>query len=166
MPLVINGIYEQVSHSLLQQIAGQAWDQQERDFMGNINLLAVFAAAVSAFMVGGLWYGPIFGKAWMKEHGFTEENLAKGNAVKIYGLTFAFSLLSAVMLGHLLARTGVSEAHIIMMMSVGIALGFIMPAIGSNYLFSHKSGRLFFIDAGYWITFYAVMGGVFILLGA
>ena len=42
-------------------------------------------------------------EAWMAEHGFTEEQLRGGNMLKIYGLTFAFSVLSAVFLGHLLA---------------------------------------------------------------
>jgi hypothetical protein len=35
------------------------------------------------------------------------------------------------------------------MISVGIALGYIIPAIGTNYLFSRESGKLFAIDAGY-----------------
>lgn len=133
--------------------------------MGNVNMLAVLIAAISGFMVGGLWYGPLFGKAWMAEHGHTEETFAKGNMVKIYGLTFLFSVLSAVMLGHLLARTGVTKPHIVMMISTGIAAGFILPALGTNYLFARKSGKLFAIDAGYWVVFYAVMGLVFMLLG-
>lgn len=134
--------------------------------MGNVNMLAILVAAASGFMVGGLWYGPLFGKAWMAENGFNEEELAKGNMIKIYGLTFAFSVLSALMLGHLLARAGVTETKSIMMISVGIAVGFIVPAIGTNYLFARKSGKLFAIDAGYWVAFYAVMGVVFVLLGA
>ena len=133
--------------------------------MGEVNMLAILVAAASGFLVGGLWYGPLFGKAWMAEHGYSEEDLRKGNMVKIYGLVFAFSVLSALMLGHLFARTGVTEAHIIMMMSIGIALGFIIPALGTNYLFAQKSGKLFAIDAGYWILFYAAMGAVFVLLG-
>ena len=39
------------------------------------------------------------------------------------------------------------------------------PAIGTNYLFSRASGRLFAIDAGYWLLFYAAMGAVFVILG-
>ena len=31
----------------------------------NINWLSVVVAAASSFLVGGLWYGPLFGKAWM-----------------------------------------------------------------------------------------------------
>ncbi len=134
--------------------------------MANANLLAILVAAAAGFLVGGIWYGPLFGKAWMAQHGLTEEELKNANMLKIYGLTFAFSVLSAVFLGHLLAHFGTMSARSTMMISVGTALGFIVPAIGTNYLFSRKSGKLFAIDAGYWLLFYAAMGGVFALLGS
>ena len=132
--------------------------------MANANLLAILVAAATGFLIGGLWYGPFFGKAWMAEHGFTEVQLRGSNMLKIYGLTFAFSVLSAVFLGHLLAFFD-TNARSTLMISVGISLGYIIPAIGTNYLFSRKSGRLFAIDAGYWIVFYTVMGLVFLILG-
>jgi hypothetical protein len=132
--------------------------------MANANLLAILVAAATGLLIGGLWYGPLFGKAWMAEHGFTQQQLRSGNMLKIYGLTFAFSVLSAVFLGHLLAFFDTS-ARATLMISVGIALGYIIPAIGTNYLFSRKLGKLFAIDAGYWLTFYAAMGSVFLLLG-
>lgn len=132
--------------------------------MANANLLAILVAAAAGFLVGGLWYGPLFGKVWMTENNFTEEELRGANMLKIYGLTFAFSVLSAVFLGHLLAFFD-ANARSTMMISVGIALGYIVPAIGTNYLFARKSGKLFAIDAGYWIVFYAAMGVVFVLLG-
>lgn len=134
--------------------------------MANANLLAILVAAAAGFLVGGIWYGPLFGKAWMTEHGLTEEELKNANMLKIYGLTFAFSVLSAVFLGHLLAHFGTMSARSTMMISVGVALGFIVPAIGTNYLFSRMSGKLFAIDAGYWLVFYAAMGVVFALLGS
>ncbi len=139
-------------------------DVRGKNVMANANLLAIIVAAAAGFLVGGLWYGPLFGKAWMAENGFTEEQLKKANMLKIYGLTFAFSVLSAVFLGHLLAffDTG---ARATMMISTGVALGYIVPAIGTNYLFARKSGKLFAIDAGYWVVFYAAMGAVFVILG-
>jgi hypothetical protein len=133
--------------------------------MANANFLAIILAAISGFIVGGLWYGPLFGKAWMTEIGLSEEEMGKANMVKIYGLTFLFSILSAVFLGHLLASTGVTKPHVIMMISVGVAAGFIVPAIGTNYLFGRKSGKLFAIDGGYWVAFYAVMGAVYVVIG-
>jgi hypothetical protein len=132
--------------------------------MANANLLTILVAASTGFLVGGLWYGPLFGKAWMEEHGFTEAQLRSGNMLKIYGLTFAFSVLSAIFLGHLLAFFD-TNARSTLMISIGISLGYIIPAIGTNYLFSRKSGRLFAIDAGYWLVFYAAMGLVFLMLG-
>jgi hypothetical protein len=133
--------------------------------MANANLLAILVAAAAGFLVGGLWYGPLFGKIWMAENGFTEDELKKANMLKIYGLTFAFSVLSAVFLGHLLAFFDTST-RATLMISAGIALGYIVPAIGTNYLFARKSGKLFAIDAGYWVVFYAAMGLVFVLLGS
>jgi hypothetical protein len=35
--------------------------------MENINWIAFVVAALSTLVVGFLWYGPLFGKAWMKE---------------------------------------------------------------------------------------------------
>ena len=132
--------------------------------MANANLLTILVAASTGFLVGGLWYGPLFGKAWMAEHRFTETQLRSGNMLKIYGLTFAFSVLSAIFLGHLLAFFD-TNARSTLMISIGISLGYIIPAIGTNYLFSRKSGRLFAIDAGYWLVFYTAMGLVFLMLG-
>lgn len=128
------------------------------------NWLTVAVAALAGFLVGGIWYGPLLGKAWMAEHGFTVEELAKGNMVKIYGTTFVLSLISAVFLGHLLAHFDPAPRET-MMISGGIALGFIIPAIGTNYLFSRASLILFLIDAGYWLFFYLAMGAAFVFLG-
>ena len=134
--------------------------------MANANWLAIIVAALSGFLIGGIWYGPLLGKAWMKEHDFTMEELGKGNMMLIYGTTFLLSLVSAIFLGHMLTHFGEMSLRSTMMISTGVALGFIVPAIGINYLFSRKSLKLFFIDAGYWIAFYAAMGLVFALLGA
>ncbi len=32
---------------------------------GGFNWWAILVATVVAFVLGGLWYGPIFGKAWL-----------------------------------------------------------------------------------------------------
>ena len=43
--------------------------------MANANLLAILIAAVAGFMVGGLWYGPLFGKTWQREIGLSDDDI-------------------------------------------------------------------------------------------
>ncbi len=123
-----------------------------------MNWLSIFLAALSGFLVGGMWYGLLMGKHWMTALGLTEETMKNTAMLKIYGTTFLLSILSATALAHMFARLDGPSFRGVMMISVGIALGFIIPAIGTNYLFSRKKIGLFLIDSGYWILFYAAMG--------
>ena len=136
--------------------------------MFDVNWLAIFGAALSGFLVGGIWYGPVMGKRWLGAVGLSEEDIQDGHMAIIYGGAFLFSILASWALAHTFssyefygAELGLREK---VMTSFGVALGFIMPAIGTNYLFSQKSKTLFFIDAGYWLIFYTVMGIVHGLL--
>ena len=129
-----------------------------------VHWLAIAVAAVSGFLVGGLWYGPIFGKVWQAARGLSDDAMKNANMPMIFGLTFLLNLFSAFILDHTLTTYGAPDLNLSVMISGGIALGFIVPAIGVNYLFSRQSLRLFLIDAGYWLVIYAVMGVVFALL--
>ncbi len=137
--------------------------------MGEINLLAVVLGAAAFFVVGALWYTVLFGKAWRAEMGLTDEVIAAGPrrgqnpTWLIFGLCFAFELLIALMLGHNVARTNPAP-HVIMMMAVGFGAVIMTPALGINYLYQMKSGKLFAIDAGHFIVGMAAMGGVFVAL--
>jgi hypothetical protein len=128
--------------------------------LGNVNLLAVFLAALAFFAVGALWYGVLFGKPWQREVGVTAPPQG-AQVATIMGLTFAFELLVCLMLGHNIARTNPAP-HVIMMMAVGFGLTIMTPAIGINYLHQRKSLTLFLIDAGHLIVGMAAVGAVFI----
>src|SRR5262245_9264438 len=62
-----------------------------------LNYWAILVSALSTFLIGGLWYSPaVFGKAWMRENGFREEDMQGANMVKIFGLAFFLALISAI----------------------------------------------------------------------
>jgi maltodextrin utilization protein YvdJ len=64
-----------------------------------INFLAVLVAALTSFVVGFVWYNPkVFGTIWMKETGMTDEKARQGNMAKIFGLTFVFSFMLALIM--------------------------------------------------------------------
>lgn len=127
----------------------------------DVNWIAIIAAAASGFVVGGIWYGPIMGKKWLGAVGLTEEDLKNASMGIIYGGAFAFSLLASWTLAHTFSSYAIDLSFSAKVMTaLGIAIGFIVPAIGTNYLFSQKGKALFFIDAAYWVLFYTAMGFV------
>jgi hypothetical protein len=67
------------------------------DPISTLNWLAVLTAAFSTFMLGGLWYGPLFGRVWMRASGMTEEKAKLGSPVKIFGISFALQLVAAAL---------------------------------------------------------------------
>ena len=126
-----------------------------------VNWIGVVLAAFAGFVVGGIWYGPVMGKKWMGAVGLTEEQIKEGNMPLIYGGAFLFSLLASWTLAHTFASYAQDLSILVKVMTAfGVALGFIVPAIGTNYLFSQKSKALFFIDAGYWLLLSIAMGTV------
>ena len=127
----------------------------------DVNWIAVVAAAISGFAVGGIWYGPIMGKRWMVAVGLTEEEVKSAPMGLIYGGAFAFSLLASWTLAHTFASYAIELSFAAKVMTAfGVALGFVVPALGTAYLFSQKGKSLFFIDASYWLLFYLAMGFV------
>ncbi|HOI29003.1 MAG TPA: DUF1761 domain-containing protein [Melioribacteraceae bacterium] len=124
----------------------------------HINYLAVFFAALLGFIIGGLWYGPLFGKQWMKEMNFTEESLKKSNMARIFGLSFVLSLVIAFNLAAFLGE----KADLMWGLTAGAlaGIGWVAASLGITYLFGRKSLKLFLIDAGYQAVTYTLMGGL------
>ncbi|GAA5050176.1 DUF1761 domain-containing protein [Erythrobacter westpacificensis] len=138
--------------------------------MGNVNLLAVVLGTVAFFVIGALWYGPLFGKSWREMNGMTDEMVKAGPQPGqkpvwlIMLLAFLLEMVVVLMLGHNIARTNPAP-HVVMMMAVGFGALIMTPALGINYLFQMRPGKLFAIDAAHFIVGMAAVGGVFILLG-
>jgi hypothetical protein len=125
--------------------------------MDQLNYWAVLVAALSTFLLGGIWYSPaVFGKAWMKENGFTEESMKNSNMVKIFGLAFLLALISAVNLAMFIGP----DADVRMGAIYGFAAGagWVATFVGTHYLFERKSFKLFLINAGYSVVALTIMG--------
>lgn len=131
----------------------------------DVNWLAVVLAALGGFLVGGIWYGPVMGKRWMLAVGKTEDDLKNINPAKIYGFTFLLALLASWTLAHTFASYAIDLSDFVKILTAfGVALGFIVPALWTNYLFQGEKRPLYWIDAGYWLIFYTVMGLVHALM--
>ena len=130
--------------------------------MAEINWLAVLLGALAFFLVGAIWYGVLFSKAWQKAAGMSDEKIQSGNMALIFGLTFLAELVISLTLWHGIARSGASD-RAVMMMALGFGATIMVPAIGINYLYLRKTLAHFLIDAGHFIVGMTAMGGVFLL---
>lgn len=130
--------------------------------MGEINIWAVLLGALAFFLVGAIWYGVIFGKAWQKAAGLSDEQLQGSNMPLIFALTYVAELVIALTLWHGIARSGASD-RAVMMMAVGFGATVMAPVLGIHYLYLRKKLAHFVIDAGHCIVGMAAMGAVFLL---
>ena len=128
--------------------------------MFDVNWLGVLAAAVAGFLIGGLWYGPLFGKAWQRESGLSDERIKNANMPLIFGTTFVLNLFAAFILAHVLDTYGEPGLNLSIMIAGGISLGFVVTSLGVNYLFARASLKLFLIDSSYWLLNYIAMGAI------
>jgi len=94
-------------------------------------------SSTSTFLIGGLWYSPaVFGKAWMRENGFTEESMKGGNMIKIFGLTFLLALISAVNLAMFMGPENKPEMGALWGFLAGA--GWVATFVGTHYLFERN----------------------------
>ena len=131
--------------------------------IAGINYWAVLISALSAFVIGWFWYGPLFGKLWMKLNGFTEEQLKEGGLpmpmmmLLNYIATALAALAIAVFIG--------SEADAGFGLLAGVMI--VIFCIGTNrlndVLYERKPLKLYLINLGYNFVIYAVMG---VILGS
>ncbi len=134
--------------------------------MHSLNWLAILVAAISAMVVGFLWYSPIlFAKPWMREMGCDPSDKAKVQEMQkgagpAYAGSFVASLLSAFTLALILHGLRVEDLHIGLAASFHIWLGFVATVQLTGALFMKQSMKLFAINTGYQLACYLVMGAI------
>lgn len=152
------------------------------------NFLAIAVAAVSALVVGFIWYHPkVFGNAWMQASGLTEAQFKGSNMLKIFGLSLLFAFLLATALPGIVIHQmgafslmGADEGKALPSYFTfindykdsfrtfkhgafhGILTGIFvaLPILGTNALFERKSAKYILINSGYWIVTLGIMGAI------
>ena len=127
--------------------------------LAGVNWVAVIVATLAAFVLGAVWYSKaLFGNQWMQEVGLTEENVQNANMAKTFGTTFALQLLAAIALSAFLGEGSnwLEGLHT----GLWIGLFWVATAYGVTYLFEQRSLRLWMINAGYYVVWYAILGTI------
>lgn len=123
--------------------------------MDHLNWLAVLVAAISAFLLGGIWYGPLFKHAWCREAGI-DPDVAPRHPARVFAIAFLCSLLAAAAFAWFLGTA--PELHRSLHAGFMIGLAWVAMSFGINYAFARRSLKLWLIDAGYHVLQFTLYG--------
>lgn len=126
--------------------------------MDAFNWWAILTATVLAFVLGGLWYGPVFGKAWLAALGKSEADIEPSPAPFI--ISFFTALLTAVALAYLIHALEITSVLGGLYIGTLVGIAFIATAMASDSAFYGWGVRLFLIQSGYRVVYSIIMGAL------
>lgn len=129
-----------------------------------VNLITIGASAILAMALGAVWYGPLFGKHWMKIIGISaadkqaREKMQK-EAGPLYAIQFLLVLFQVYVLAHYVKGwsevSGIENA-------LWIWAAFVMPTIAAASMWTNDSRKVvwhrFLIQAGYHLVLFVAFG--------
>jgi len=132
----------------------------------SVNYLSVLIAAVAAWLFGGVYYTAL-GKYWMAAQGKTmeqcqAEQAAKSGAAKAapFIVVFIGELIMAWAMYGVLFHMGMFTLRAGAISGAALWLGFVLPTIAGNYVFSGKKPMLTVIDGIGWLGTMLVVGAI------
>ncbi len=137
-----------------------------------INYVAVVAAALANMVLGMLWYGPLFGKPWMKLMGWKEADFEKmkndpkmkGKMPMLYLAALAGALVMAYVLAHVITYVGAHDAASGAQAGFWMWLGFIATVMLGSVLWENKPVNLYLLNVGYYLVALVLMGAVIAIM--
>lgn len=123
-----------------------------------VNYLAVVVAAIANYIIGSLWYGVIFRKAWMKLSGLSEMKVTAASVILglIGALLTSYVLQHAIFFANEYLKTsGVGGG---LMTGFFSWIGFIAPVTIGVVTYEKKPFALWIVNNAYWLISLLVMG--------
>ncbi len=131
------------------------------EVLANINYLAVAAATVIAFGLGGLWYAPgFFGKAWMSGLGLDPANIDKSAATKGLIISAFTTFIEILVLACIVFMANMKGFWPGVHAGGLIGVGIISMVLLSNSIYEQKPFKVWLINAGYRATYFLICGGI------
>lgn len=132
-------------------------------FLVHVNYLAVLVCGVAAMAIGFVWYGPLFGKSWMKLVGMSKDKMLAANKEmpKTYGLMFVSAIVMAYALAHFIwyAQPWTFTVFVAVKTAIWAWLGFVATYALTKFLYAtdKKPWSLYVIETGYYLVTLVVM---------
>lgn len=123
-----------------------------------LNWLAILVATLVGFALGGIWYGPIFGDAWLAALGKTADQIQP--SATPFVISFFTSLVTAVVLAMFISALNISTLGGGITIGLLVGIGFIATAMASDSAFGDTGLKLWLIQSGYRVLYSVLMGAI------
>ncbi|MEX2029884.1 MAG: DUF1761 domain-containing protein [Anaerolineales bacterium] len=127
--------------------------------MAGINWIAVVIGVVLSNALGFLWYGPLFGKPWMKALGKKASELQASPAS--YVVTGVTSLITMIVLAAAIRAFGSASVVDGAIVGVVLYIGLVGAPTYVGTTFEGRPVTVWYINALYNVVVFGVMGAVF-----
>ena len=132
--------------------------------MPNVSLVATVIATVVGFLLGGLWYGPLFGARWMALVGLSRDQARRDvNPVVAYGITFVLGFIASYVFGLFIGPNPGRAFAVVCGAAAGLC--WVATSLATNYLFEGRPAALIAINGGYHAVRFTLIGVAFAFFG-
>jgi Protein of unknown function (DUF1761) len=112
----------------------------------NISILAIVVATIVQFIIGAIWYTPLFGKLWGRIHGFDhltpeEQNKLQKGMVPLLLTQFIMTFVTTAVLAFL--KTGLPAQWSVYGLAVFSWMGFVLPTQVAAVIFGGTEPKWF-----------------------
>jgi hypothetical protein len=125
-----------------------------------LSYLAVIVAAIAQYVLGFLWYGPLFGKTWRSLMGVKEQSMSGAGMGKTLVWSFIGSLVTAGVLRKLATMVGALTLGAGVALGAMVWLGFVATVTLAIVLYEKRSVNLYILNNAYQLVSLVVMGAI------
>jgi len=119
-------------------------------------MLNILVAAIVHMGIGFVWFGPLFGKAWLSATGLKPKRAAS----RAYVGFLISSLVTSYVLAYTLKYFQVATIMLAIQIGFWVWLGFVATTMLPSYLFERRPLKLYAINAGYYLAGIVVMSAI------
>jgi hypothetical protein len=127
---------------------------------GPVNWLAIVAAVMSNFVIGGLWYSPLlFVNPWLRMSGVQKRVFDEGLPKALLGDLFSAAAM-ALTLNQVLRWSGTTGIGSGLLVALVVWIGFVASVLITQVTYEHRPLAFFAISSGYRLVTLQVMGAI------
>ena len=131
-----------------------------------VNYLAILVASIVSMVLGFLWYGPLFGKLWMRWMHFNKKKIDAAQQQgmwKSYLSAFVGTLVTSLVMAGSLAYIGTRSVVDGITVAFWLWLGFVATTTLGSVLWEGKPIKVYLLNNAYNLLNLAVMATILVL---